>query len=106
MTVGQCKSKFTHADRKQTFEAPFTCLAPTWVAQELLYSEGFTDVRSVNYPKQTQKWPPEVLLSGAVDITLSFAPTDIINIDAGDPVVLLAGSHIGCIELLGSDRVR
>ncbi len=88
------------------FEAPVTCIAPTWVAQELLYSEGFTDVRYVNYPKQTQNWPPTVLLSGEVDLTLSFPPTDIIHIEAGDPVVVLAGSHIGCIELLGSDRVR
>jgi hypothetical protein len=27
-------------------------------------------------------------------------------LDAGDPVVILAGSHIGCFELFGTDRVR
>jgi NitT/TauT family transport system substrate-binding protein len=88
------------------FEAPVTCIAPTWVAQELLYSEGFTDVHYVTWGRQTQAWPPAVLLSGEADITLSFPPVDIINIDAGDPVVILAGSHIGCVELWASDHVR
>jgi NitT/TauT family transport system substrate-binding protein len=88
------------------FDNPVTCIAPTWVAQDLLYSEGFTDVHYVTWGRQTQNWVPEVLLSGEVDITLSFPPSDLIHIDAGEPVVILAGSHIGCIELLASDRVR
>ena len=36
-----------------------TCIAPHYVAEELLYMEGFTDVRYVNFPKDTQVWPPE-----------------------------------------------
>jgi len=27
-------------------------------------------------------------------------------VDAGDPVVILAGGHIGCFELFGTDRVH
>jgi NitT/TauT family transport system substrate-binding protein len=92
--------------RLRLFEGPVTCIAPTWVAQELLYGEGFTDVHYVTWGRQTQASPPEVLLSGEADISLSFIPSDLVSIDAGDPVVILAGSHIGCIELLGSDRVR
>jgi NitT/TauT family transport system substrate-binding protein len=88
------------------FEGPITCIAPQWVAQDLLYSEGFTDVQYVTWGRQTQARGPEVLLSGEVDISLSFISSDILYIDAGEPVVILAGSHIGCIELLGSDRVR
>jgi NitT/TauT family transport system substrate-binding protein len=91
--------------RLRLFEGPVTCIAPQWVARELLYSEGFTDVQYVTWGKQTQVWVPEVLLSGEVDISLSFVPSDIVHIDAGEPVVMLAGSHIGCVELLGSDRV-
>src|SRR5262245_12104519 len=37
---------------------------------------------------------------------MSFAPDAIIRLDAGDPVVILAGGHIGCFEVFGSDRVR
>src|SRR5690242_9392743 len=32
-----------------------TCLAPQYVAQELLKLEGFTDVRYVKYPSETQR---------------------------------------------------
>src|SRR5712692_10279173 len=60
------------------FEGPVTCLAPQYVAQELLHSEGFTDVRYVKFPSETGAWPPEVLLSGEVDISLSFVPTALV----------------------------
>jgi NitT/TauT family transport system substrate-binding protein len=33
------------------------------------------------------------------------APT-IIRVEAGDPIVILGGLHIGCFELFGTDRVR
>jgi NitT/TauT family transport system substrate-binding protein len=92
--------------RLRVWEGPVTCAAPQWVAQELLYSEGFTDVQYVTWGRQTQTWVPEALLTGEADISLSFIPSDLIHIDAGDPVVILAGSHIGCVEVLGSDRVR
>src|SRR5215813_9741074 len=87
------------------WEGPVTCIAPTWVAQELLYSEGFTDVQYVTWGSQTQNGVPEAVLAGEADITLSFIPSDLILIDAGAPVVILAGSHIGCVELFGSDQV-
>jgi NitT/TauT family transport system substrate-binding protein len=48
---------------------------------------------------------PENLLSGEVDISLSFPPHDITSIDAGTPVVILAGTHSGCVEVIGNDRV-
>jgi NitT/TauT family transport system substrate-binding protein len=82
-----------------------TCIAPTWAAQDLLYSEGFTDVQYVTWPRQTRTFVPEALLSGEADISLTFIPSDLLHIDAGAPVVILAGSHIGCVELVGSDRV-
>src|SRR5215813_1314033 len=63
--------------------APVTCIAPEIVAQELLYAEGFTEVQFVNFPKETQLWPPESFLAGETDIGFSFSPTDIRFIDAG-----------------------
>ncbi len=33
-------------------------------------------------------------------------PPFIIQIDAGEPIVLLGGVHAGCYELFGTDRVR
>ena len=87
------------------WEGPITCAGPQWVARELLHSEGFTDVSYLTYGSQTQAWVPEAMLSGEVDISLSFIASDITHIDAGEPLVILAGMHIGCIELVGSDRV-
>ena len=82
------------------------CIAPQIIAQELLHAEGFTDVDYVNYPKDTQHWPPEDLLGGEVDMTFSFSPTDIRFIDAGAPVAILAATHNGCVELVANERVR
>ena len=88
-------------------EQPVTCFAPIWVAgKELLHDEGFTDVQYVTWGRDTQSyWAETNLLSGAIDISLSFLPTALIEIDAGAPLVWLAGSHVGCIELLGGERV-
>jgi NitT/TauT family transport system substrate-binding protein len=88
------------------FENPILCLAPQYVAEGLLRSEGFTDVRYINYPRETQTWVPDVLVSGEVDLSLSFGPTNVLRIDAGAPIVMLAGSHNGCVELFGGRGVK
>jgi NitT/TauT family transport system substrate-binding protein len=80
------------------------CVAPQYVADELLKSEGFTDVQhvKVNGPADISK----ALATGAADVNLHFAAPLIIELDAGAPVVLLAGVHVGCFELFGTDHVR
>src|SRR5262245_37423134 len=62
-------------------ENEVTCIAPQVIARELLYAEGFTEVQYVNFPRDTQRWSPEDLLAGEVDISFSFAPTDIRFLD-------------------------
>jgi len=78
------------------------CVAPQYVAEELLRGEGFTDVRYV----RTERGSFEDLASGEADISMAFVAPFIIRVDAGDPVVLLGGVHAGCFELFGTDRVR
>jgi NitT/TauT family transport system substrate-binding protein len=63
-------------------------------------------VRYVKNPSDTQLDQHELLLTGQIDISLSFPPHDISAIDAGGPIVILAGSHSGCVEVVGSRRVR
>jgi NitT/TauT family transport system substrate-binding protein len=46
------------------------------------------------------------LASGELDIDSMFAPMVITRLEAGDPIVVLAGVHIGCMELYGTERVR
>jgi NitT/TauT family transport system substrate-binding protein len=83
------------------------CQAPQFVAEELLRGEGFTEV-------QYQQWgaPPSVprrmqaLASGDTDLDTTFASTLITRIAAGDPILVLTGGHVGCLELFGTDQVR
>ncbi len=48
----------------------------------------------------------KALAAGEVDISMAFAPPFVMQIDAGEPIVLLGGVHAGCFELFGTDRVR
>ena len=85
-------------------QTPSMCQAAQYVAQEFFQAEGFTDVQYVK-----KSGPAEIgkaLASGEVDINLHFAGPLIIGLDAGDRIVILAGGHIGCFELFGTERVR
>jgi NitT/TauT family transport system substrate-binding protein len=81
------------------------CVAPQYVAEELLRSEGFT---SVEYVKNVEGIgaQADALASGEINMLLTFAAPLIIRIDAGAPILMLAGGHVGCFELFGTERVR
>ena len=78
-------------------------MAPQYVSEELLRSEGFTDVQ---YVKLQLGGLYKAFASGDVDVSMAYAPPFIIQIDAGKPILLLGGVHAGCFELFGTDRVR
>jgi NitT/TauT family transport system substrate-binding protein len=75
-------------------------LAPQYVAEDLLGGEGFTDVQYV------KKDAISALASSEADISMNYAAPLIIRLDAGDPIVILAGGHVGCFELFGTEQVR
>jgi NitT/TauT family transport system substrate-binding protein len=78
-------------------------VAPYYLAEALLHGEGFTEVQHVQ--TSVQIWTPAVV-SGEVDFVLNFVGPLLVRLDAGDPLVMLAGVHVGCFELFGTDRVR
>ena len=82
---------------------PGICIAPYFVAEELLAGEGFTQVHHVQMEAVLFI---QALLSGEVDIVLNFVGPLLVRLDAGDPLVMLAGGHVGCFELFGTDHVR
>jgi NitT/TauT family transport system substrate-binding protein len=84
---------------------PALCVAPQFVAEELLRAEGFTDVHYVG-PTATGAAAAEAVASGNADFTVSFAAPLAIAIDGGAPITLLSGVHIGCFELFGNEGVR
>ena len=79
------------------------CVAPEYVAEALLQGEGFTAVQYVKIESLPAK---KALAAGEVDLALLFSGPFLLQLEAGDPVVLLAGVHVGCFELFGTERVH
>jgi NitT/TauT family transport system substrate-binding protein len=80
------------------------CWAPIHVAEPLLREEGFTDVQYIDAPGPKY---PQLLKDGAVDISPEFIALAMHNKENADsPDTILAGLHIGCYALIGSDRVN
>ena len=84
------------------------CLAPQYVAEELLRAEGFQDVEYVADGPIAAGGVPGALAmgTGAVDFAMNFAAPLAIALDKGAPILLLAGVHVGCFELIVSEKVR
>jgi NitT/TauT family transport system substrate-binding protein len=80
------------------------CQGLVFLAQEALQQEGFTEVQYV--VKSTVAEYNQALASGEADLSTQFAATGIIYMEEGAPLVFLAGLHVGCIELFGTDKVR
>src|SRR5436190_2022076 len=82
---------------------PTICVAPQFVAEELLRAEGFTDIRYVDMAAPDV---PEAVARGKVDFSLAYASQYVMTIAAGEPVTLLAGVMVGCFELFGNEGIR
>ncbi len=80
------------------------CIAPELVATDLLRAEGFTDIRYVDTePGSTDAG---MVAEGKLDFSVALAPEAVRRIDAGAPVVILAGVHPGCYELFAHEPVN
>src|SRR5262245_61885950 len=55
------------------------CQAPQYVAEDLLRSEGFTDVQYIRARGPALTWFYEALGSGEIDIGSDFAPIEVIH---------------------------
>jgi NitT/TauT family transport system substrate-binding protein len=80
------------------------CQAPLYVAEELLRSEGFTEVKYMTLDESGGSY--KALGSGRVDIGNDFATVALTELDKDTPIVILGGLHVGCFQLIGSDRIR
>ncbi len=77
------------------------CLAPQWVAEDLLRAEGFTDIQY----RTTADALGELAL-GKLDFGGADVMSLLLSLDAGQPLVAIAGIHAGCFELFATHRVR
>src|SRR5947207_8233023 len=80
------------------------CSGPQFIAEQFLRAEGFSDTQYFTRPGFG--WTQQALAAREIDIAVGYATNMVIQVDAGDPVVLLGGIHVGCYELFGSERVR
>jgi NitT/TauT family transport system substrate-binding protein len=83
-------------------KAPATCIAPEYVAEQLLHAEGITDVRF----ETADASPTQSVVSRQLDWALDFAPAVIWEADKGAPVTIVAGLHPGCYEFFAHEYVH
>ena len=91
---------------KIAFQPGLICQAPLYVAEELLPAAGLTDVQYVPQGESGDVGIRRAVASGEAHVGMAFSPPTLMHIEAGDPIVLLAGIHPGCVELFGNERVR
>jgi NitT/TauT family transport system substrate-binding protein len=80
------------------------CLAPQFLAEELLRLEGFLEVEYAR--PGAGELGMNILGEGRADMGMWDVPSLIPTLDVGNPVLVLAGIHPGCWELFGNERVR
>jgi NitT/TauT family transport system substrate-binding protein len=79
---------------------PNICLAPGYIAGDLLRAEGFTEIR---YVTSTSDDP---VARSEIDFDMVSGVSLIADLDAGQPLTALAGIHSGCYELFAHDPIR
>src|SRR5262249_38861285 len=80
-----------------------TCIAPQYIADELLRAEGLTNIQYVYRPPAVVT---EAIRRGEIDMSLHFSAPTIAAIDAGEPITIVAGVHVGCLELFAHEGIR
>jgi NitT/TauT family transport system substrate-binding protein len=83
---------------------PTICLAPQYVAEELLRAEGFSDIRYVDAPSSAEF--AAALASSKTDFTMHYASPLVSGIDSLGAITVLAGMHVGCLELFGHEGIH
>jgi NitT/TauT family transport system substrate-binding protein len=76
------------------------CVAPRYLAGDLLRAEGFTDVRYI------ADLPPDAVAHGELDFDIQTASWVVSELDAEKPITAVAGVHPGCYELFAHEPIR
>lgn len=84
--------------------APAICLAPQYLAEDLLHLEGFSKVEYVGSEDYAE--PSAIVSAGQADLSMEGSTSLLPRLDSGRTLVVLAGVHGGCYELFGNEHVR
>jgi NitT/TauT family transport system substrate-binding protein len=74
---------------------------PLWLAKDYLLEEGFKDIQVVRVPVTNTDW----LTADQADFNTGYSNLIAANVDAGLPILALAGIHPGCFELLATPGI-
>jgi NitT/TauT family transport system substrate-binding protein len=101
--AGRAATDPPEVDRIRLVHSPSICLAPQYIAEDLLRLEGFAHVEYVSesFPKS---W--EAVATGAADVSMETAPNLVRALDHGVDLVTIGGIHAGCYELCAHAHVR
>jgi NitT/TauT family transport system substrate-binding protein len=80
------------------------CGAPVYVVEELLRTEGFTDIRYVEPVNGLTS--NDAIRRAEIDFISGFAIQQLKALDAGVPLTVLAGLHAGCFELFAQKNIH
>jgi NitT/TauT family transport system substrate-binding protein len=83
---------------------PAICVAPWYIAEDLLRAEGFTDVRYE--PTRQGIETVQMIRGGQIDFVLYVTASLVVRLDEGVPMTTIAGLHPGCFELFAHDPIR
>ena len=83
--------------------SPAICLAPQYLAEDLLRMEGFSEIE---YVRLETAAAPQLVEKGMADIFMWDVPGIIPTLDRGVPLVVLSGVHAGCYELIGNEDIK
>jgi NitT/TauT family transport system substrate-binding protein len=75
------------------------CVAPNFIARDLLQAEGFTDIHYMPHSL-------DAVARGEYDFDFDSVAGLLPFLDAGEPITVLAGLHSGCYELLAQEPIR
>jgi NitT/TauT family transport system substrate-binding protein len=83
------------------FVSPAPCDPPSALAKEFLLEEGFKDIQYPRAANTTTEW----LTSNLADFSTGYGNLIAANVDAGLPIVTLAGMHPGCFEVFATPGI-
>ena len=86
---------------KLAYHSRSLCHAPLYVAEDSLRAQGFTHVEYVKTAAVEK-----ALATGEVDFVTHFCGPLVSQVEKDDPIVVLSGLHPGCVELVGTERIR
>lgn len=92
---------------------PVACIAPQ-IFDELLRDEGFTSIRYIDataaHVRRAEAGKTgvvaDMLAHGEVDFGREYAANFVLGMNAGAPIKILSGLHVGCFEVFGKNEIR